>query len=78
MLNIISDRSTNNESIWLEIPLWEEETKGKNYLDVDNNPFIIMEDLKSVIDIVIYIQAYHGGKREFKGVYLKGHYDEKI
>lgn len=46
MLNIISDRSTNNESICLEIPLWEEETKGKNYLDVDNYPFIIMEDLK--------------------------------
>ena len=38
---------------------------------------IIMEDLKGVIDIVIYIQAHHG-KREFKGVYLKGYYDEKI
>lgn len=38
---------------------------------------IIMEDLKSVIDIIIHIEA-HNGKREFKDVYLKGHYDEKI
>jgi hypothetical protein len=46
MLNIISDRSTDNGSICLEIPLWEEETKGKSYLDIDNYPFIILEDLK--------------------------------
>lgn len=46
MLNIISDRSTDNGSICLEIPLWEEETKGKSYLDIDNYPFIFLEDLK--------------------------------
>jgi len=46
MLNIIFDRSTDNGSICLEIPLWEEETKGKSYLDIDNYPFIFLEDLK--------------------------------
>ena len=56
MLNIISDRSTNNESICLEIPLWEEETKGKSYLDIDNYPFIILEDLK--YDYVYQLISY--------------------
>lgn len=55
MLNIIFGRSTYNGSICLEIPLWEEETKGtlweekrkgKSYLDIDNYPFIFLEDLK--------------------------------
>lgn len=46
MLNIIFGRSTYNGSICLEIPFWEEETKGKSYIDIDNYPFIILEDLK--------------------------------
>ena len=56
MLNIISDRSTDNGSICLEIPLWEEETKGKSYLDIDNYPFIILEDLK--YDYVYQLISY--------------------
>lgn len=46
MLNIILDNTSYGDSLCLEIPLWEEETKGKSYLDIDNYPFIIMEDLK--------------------------------